>query len=140
MVSYMADRFGIPQSVFDRFWLFRKQRSWWLLHKTAYLERCKRLKIARVGLRAFQKIGPYVKPSTRVVQVLGHHATKGTLELHDDQVRRLFAGETIPFGEKLENGYVILSFKHHILGLGLLIDGKVRSQIPRKQIQSIGGL
>lgn len=75
-----------------------------------------------------------------MVQVFGHHATKGTLELHDDQIRRLFAGETIPFAEKLENGYVILSFKHRILGVGLVIDGKVRSQIPRKQIQSISGL
>ena len=34
---------------------------------------------------------------------------------------------------EIENGYVILAFKGHILGLGLLIDGMVRSQIPKKE-------
>ena len=49
-------------------------------------------------------------------------------------LKRLLEGDAIPVALPLENGYVILSLKGHILGLGLLINGLVRSQIPKKEL------
>lgn len=97
------------------------------------------LKVGMVGLRAFQKVGKYVKPSTRMIQIFGKAATKGRYDLEEDELQSLLAGEAIPSGSDLENGYVILSLKGHILGLGLLIDGAIRSQIPRKELRFLAG-
>ena len=72
-----------------------------------------------------------------MVQVFAPEATKGRFEIHESQLHRLVAGETVPFEAALENGYVILSMRNHVLGLGLLINGKVRSQIPKSQTHSI---
>jgi NOL1/NOP2/fmu family ribosome biogenesis protein len=135
--SYLEDRFGISRSVFDGYWVFRKDKSWWLLRRSPYLRQCTGLKVSRVGLRAFQQVGAYVKPSTRMVQLLAQQATKGRFEIPEGQVHSLLAGETIPFETPLENGYVILALKDHVLGLGLLINGKVRSQIPKSQSRLI---
>ena len=137
LFSYLEDRFGISRSVFDGYCLFRKNKSWWLLHRSAHLGQCRGLKVSRVGLRAFQQVGAYVKPSTRMVQLLAPQVSKGRFEIHERQLHRLLAGETLPFETTLENGYVILSMKDHVLGLGLLINGKVRSQIPKSQTRLI---
>jgi NOL1/NOP2/fmu family ribosome biogenesis protein len=137
LFSYLEDRFGISGRVFDGYWLFKKNKSWWLLHRSPHLAQCTGLKVSRVGLRAFQKVGAYVKPSTRMVQLLAPQVSKGRFEIHERQLHGLLAGETLPFETTLENGYVILSMKDHVLGLGLLINGKVRSQIPKSQTRLI---
>ena len=137
LFSYLEDRFGIARTVLDDYWLFRKNKSWWLLHRSPYLRQCTGLKVSRVGLRAFQQVGSYVKPSTRMVQLLAPQVTKGRLEIQEHQLHRLLVGETIPFETPMENGYVILAMKEHVLGLGLLINGKVHSQIPKSQARLI---
>jgi NOL1/NOP2/fmu family ribosome biogenesis protein len=94
------------------------------------------LKITEMGLKAFQKVGAFVKPTTRMIQVFGHAATKARLEIDEKQLRRLLAGEELPIDLNLDKGYVILSIGiNQILGLGLIINGKVRSQIPRKELR-----
>ena len=95
-----------------------------------------RLKVSKVGLRAFQKIGEFVKPTTRFIQLFGPAATKARLEIDDDQLRRLVAGEELSMAMDLATGYVILSYKkEQVLGLGFFINGKVRSQIPKKDLR-----
>jgi NOL1/NOP2/fmu family ribosome biogenesis protein len=135
LFSYMEQRFGIPETTFDDYLLFKKQKSWWLLKKSPHLLRCCRIKVSRVGLRAFQKIGQFVKPATWMIQVFGGKATKSRFDLNEDKLQGLLAGEAIPAHKGLENGYVILCLKGHVLGLGLCIDGKIRSQIPRNQLR-----
>ncbi|MCJ7596291.1 MAG: hypothetical protein MUO52_16105 [Desulfobacterales bacterium] len=136
LLSYMEGRFGLPAVTFDGYLLFHRGESWWLLRKSPYLQLTSGLKVGMIGLRAFQRVGRYVKPSTRMIQVFGGAATKGKFELVEEEFQRLVAGDPIKADLKLENGYLILSLKGHILGLGLLIDGEVRSQMPRKELRS----
>jgi NOL1/NOP2/fmu family ribosome biogenesis protein len=94
------------------------------------------LKTSKTGLRAFQKIGAFVKPTTRFIQIFGKAATRAKVEIDEEQLRRLTAGEGLLFDLELGNGYVILTLEGgQILGFGLLIDGTVRSQIPRKELR-----
>jgi NOL1/NOP2/fmu family ribosome biogenesis protein len=86
-----------------------------------------------VGMKAFQRINRFVKPTTKMIRIFGRDATRATLNIEERHLRRLGAGEHLPVNLEIENGYVILAFKGHILGLGLLIDGTVRSQIPKKE-------
>lgn len=131
----MEDRFGLPASVFDGYLLLRRGNSWWLFRESPHLRLVARFKVGMVGLRAFQKVGRYVKPSTRMIQMFGRAATKGTCALEEGEFLRLSAGDTVESDTDLENGYIILCFKGHILGLGLLIGGKIHSQIPRKEVR-----
>ncbi len=94
------------------------------------------LKVSKVGLKAFQRIGDFLKPTTRMIQIFGHTATKARLEIDERQLQRLLAAGELPFDLDLDNGYVILALRdNRVLGLGLFINGKVRSQIPRKELR-----
>ena len=136
LFSYLEGRFGVPETVFDDYLLFKREKSWRLLKNANQLTFASQLKIAEMGLKAFQKVGAFVKPTTRMIQVFGHTATKARLEIDEKQLRRLLAGEELPIDLNLDKGYVILSIRiNQILGLGFFINGKVRSQIPRKELR-----
>ena len=130
MLSYLYERFGIPQDIFDSYLMFTKKRTYWFLNKSSLITEISHLKIKRLGIKAFQEVGSFVKPTTRIVQYFGHYATKAVFNIDENRLKQLLAGEYLPFDEDLENGYVILSLKGQVLGLGLLIKGKVRSQLP----------
>lgn len=92
-----------------------------------------------MGLRAFHKIGGFVKPTTRMMQAFGHAATKGKIELDEHQLFKLLEGRELEVGSTLANGYVLLVLPESgVLGTGLLINGRVRSQIPKKQAEQMG--
>ena len=93
------------------------------------------LKVSKVGLKAFQKVGAYVKPTTRMIQAFGHTATQARVEIDERQLQRLLAGEDLPMDLNVDKGYVILTLgKDLILGLGFYGQGKVSSQLPRKEL------
>jgi NOL1/NOP2/fmu family ribosome biogenesis protein len=95
------------------------------------------LKIDMVGMRAFQKIRDYVKPTTRMIQTFGHLATKARIDIDDGQLLTLIRRGPLNLELEMNNGYVILMFEGRALGLGLFIDGAIRSQIPKKEFQAI---
>lgn len=106
-----------------------------LIKDTPQIIQASPLKVLRVGLRAFHEIGDYIKPSTRIIQIFGHAATKARLEIDQTQLKSLWAGEALCLDLSLEKGYVILSLgKDTILGLGFYSEGRVRSQLPRGEL------
>lgn len=135
LFSYLEDRFGIPEALFDEYLLFNNKKSWWLLRQSQFIEQASQFKISMAGLRAFQKINRYVKPTTRMIQIFGHHATRASLDLNKSEFEGLGTGEPFPVGIEIENGYVIISHEGHPLGLGLFINGLVHPQIPRKELR-----
>ncbi len=50
------------------------------------------------------------------------------------QLQKLVGGEPLNVELEIEEGYVILSFEDRILGLGLLIDGRMHPQIRRNEL------
>ncbi len=95
-----------------------------------------RLKLSKVGMRVFHRVSSFVKPTTRMIQHFGQGATKARLGINEEQLSKLLAGDSIPVDLDLDDGYVILDLeKRWILGLGLLINNRVRSQLPRKELR-----
>jgi len=135
LFTYLENRFGIPETLFDEYLLFKRKKSWWLLRHSSFVAPASQLKISIAGLRAFQKINRFVKPSTRMIQIFGHHATSATLDLNKREFEGLETGAPFQVGFEIENGYVIISYEGHPLGLGLLINGSVRPQIPQKELR-----
>lgn len=131
----MNDRFGISPDLFDGYLLFKKKKAFWFMKSSILIQNVSHLKIQRLGIRAFQEVGSFVKPATRIIQYFGHLATKAVIDLEDNQLKSLLKGEYLPVNMGLDNGYVILSYKEQVLGLGLLIDGKIRSQLPVKDVR-----
>ncbi|MFH1491084.1 MAG: hypothetical protein ABII06_19430 [Pseudomonadota bacterium] len=132
--STMEKRFGIPESLFDEYLLFRKKKSWWLLKDSPLILSTCRLKISFAGLKAFQRVGQFLKPTTRWVQIFGRYASRGLVDIGEDQFQELLKGEFLAFESRMENGYVILTLDGGTLGLGLLIHGRIRSQLPMKRL------
>ena len=136
LFSYLEGRFGIPEKLFDHYLLFASRDNWWLLRSSSQIEIALPLKVSRVGLKAFRKVGAFVKPTTRMIQIFGSFATKARLEIDTCQLIRLLAGEALHVDLDMGKGYVILSLgENRIVGLGFFINGRVRSQISRKELR-----
>ena len=131
----LENRFGIPEVLFEEYLLFRKKKSWWLLKASKFISTAAQYKVSIPGLRAFQRINRFVKPTTRFIQIFGREATKAILNIERETFENLETGEPFPVDLTLDNGYIILLFEGHPLGLGLLIDGLVHPQIPRKELR-----
>jgi NOL1/NOP2/fmu family ribosome biogenesis protein len=135
LFQYLKERFGIPGTSFDGFLLFRAGKSWWLLRNSAHLGTASRLKIHSYGLKAFETVGRFVKPTTRFVQLFGPLASKSLVRLTDREFHSLLAGEGIQAAEPMENGYVLLMLDGRtIVGLGLLIRGTIRLQVRKSDL------
>jgi len=131
----MERRFGISENVFDGYLLFKRKRSWRLLRNSPFLQSASQLKVEGVGLKAFQRVGKFVRPATRMIQMFGHLATRARVEMDEVQLQKLVGGEPLNVELEIEEGYVILFFEDRILGLGLLIDGRMHSQIRRNELR-----
>jgi NOL1/NOP2/fmu family ribosome biogenesis protein len=135
LLSYLEERFGIPEQTFAEFDLFSRRKSWWLLRKTTSVNLPVRLKVNQVGLKAFDKVGKYLKPATRMVQLFGHHATKGVHSLSDSELEILLRAEPVEVESGMEEGFVILRFREQVLGVGLLMQGRITSRIRQCEAQ-----
>ncbi|EFK12318.1 conserved hypothetical protein [delta proteobacterium NaphS2] len=135
--AYLFARFGIPQAILEPYHLFERKKGWFILRKSEEVKNGAHLKISKVGLRASRKVGHFIKPTTRFIQIFGQFATKAVFQLNMTQLKTLvFEGE-VPVDPALEKGYVILKMEDDvILGLGFYINGTIRSQLPGKQIRA----
>jgi NOL1/NOP2/fmu family ribosome biogenesis protein len=134
--TYLLERFGIPSEILDGYYLFERKKGWFILKKSEQVKNGADLKVSKVGLRAFRKVGHFIKPTTRFIQAFGRYATKAIFRLNMPQFETLVRTGEIPVDLALDKGYVVLSMEDNvILGLGFYIHGALRSQLPRNQIR-----
>jgi len=71
-----------------------------------------------------------------MIQVFGHRAAKGVVEVDEEQLAALLSGERLSADLPVDKGYVILKLKGNgILGLGFFINGAVISQISSRELK-----
>ncbi|MEW6665582.1 MAG: hypothetical protein AB1512_10245 [Thermodesulfobacteriota bacterium] len=133
----MEDRFGIPASAFDDYLMIEKSRSRWLLRRSPHLKSMLSYKVSSWGMKAFQRVGHFIKPTTRVIQVFGTLATRAVVQLGKGQLQCMIDGKDLYIESALENGYVILALEDHVLGMGLLINGRLRLQIRKSDLKPL---
>ncbi len=134
--TYIQERFGIPSAVLEEYHLFERKKGWFILKKSEQVEKVAHLKVSKVGLRAFRKVGHFIKPTTRFIQAFGAFASKAVFHVDMPQLRELVLKGEISVDLPLEKGYVILTLgDDKILGLGFYIRGTLRSQLPKNQIR-----
>lgn len=87
-------------------------------------------------MKAFQQVGQFLKPTTRFIQLFGSRATKSTLVVSESDLVRLQQGKVLSLDLELSQGYVILKLDAaRIIGLGLYVNGTVRSQLSAKALR-----
>jgi len=120
--------------VFDAYLLLRRRKSLWLLRQSPHLEVGCHYKVSTAGMRAFRVIDDFIKPSTRMIQIFGHLATRCKVNLDNGQLANLLENGALEIDLGVTNGYVVLCFRGRVLGMGLLLRGELRSQLPRKDL------
>lgn len=98
-----------------------------------------KLKVNQVGLRAFDRVGRYLKPANYMVQIFGRHATRGVYRLTDTELEKLLKAEPLAVKIEMEDGFVILRFREHVLGIGLLMKGTITSRIKKTESKRMIG-
>jgi hypothetical protein len=107
-----------------------------MIRDVCHLGMALNLRISKPGLKAFKKIGAYVKPTTRMIQIFGNAATKARLDINMRQLQLLLNEDMIPMDLDIETGYVILTLgKTNVLGLGFYSQGRLRSEITKKELR-----
>lgn len=138
LLGYLEERFGIACSVFDDFMLLKTSRSWHLLSKSAHFEQAVRLKSVQAGLKAFERVGSFIKPTTRFIQIFGSYATKAVVKIDRLELGSLLGGERISADHGWEQGYVLLALNGYgIIGLGLLVGDRIRSQLRARELSCL---
>jgi len=132
LLGYLEDRFGIGKDVFKEYLFFKKRNSWWILKYSNLIMNFSTLKVHMLGIRAFQLVSNYIKPTTRFIQMFGHLAKKAFIEIDHRTLNILFEKGRLEFQmDDITNGYIILMLNRRPIGLGLYINGRIISQLPK---------
>jgi NOL1/NOP2/fmu family ribosome biogenesis protein len=132
VLRWWRDRFGVRPETFasHTFWEKGRGRLW------AYAGEARDpATVETLGLPIMRTRSYYWKPSTDAVQRFGDAATRNVLPLDREGARRFLAGAEQTASHDGESGYVIVS--HELagalepLGVGLWIDGELRSMVPK---------
>ncbi len=124
-------------AIFKDYIMFRRKKTGWILRASAHISLVAPLKVSHVGLKAFTKVARFIKPATEMIQVFGSKASKACFKISKGELDKLLAGESFTAETTLEDGYVILCHEEDILGLGLLMKGKISSQLPRHYVEKL---
>ncbi len=134
-------RFGIPPQAFeDKLLVIRGKKEVWVAS-----EQCVEVELdqfLRTGIPLLRWTKQGFRLTSSAVRAFGHLATKGVVEisLEDRELAERFSrGEDIPLRllrfhkENLpQKGQVIVRWRGHPLGSGLLQEDRVKNQVPVK--------
>jgi NOL1/NOP2/fmu family ribosome biogenesis protein len=123
--------------VFGDYGFFRRKKTWWMVRLSPYISDAATLKVSAVGLKAFTRVGRFIKPTTEMIQVFGNKASKACFDIGKEDLDKLLSGEDLVREITNEDGYVILRHEKDILGLGLQVNGRICSQLPRHYGQKL---
>jgi NOL1/NOP2/fmu family ribosome biogenesis protein len=136
VLGYFTTRFGIPLTAFDGLCVLLRHKTYSVFSATPTLERLARFKVQTVGLPILRLIQHHLKPTTAALQRFGMQATRYIIDVSDDQLVTLLRERAQPLTLAIQPGYVILRHAGAMLGCGLYIPGRLRSQLPKHTLTS----
>lgn len=134
----MEARFGIPPQVREEYTLWQRGNTYWILSNAAStLHAFAALRVVCVGLPVLRRVRDRLKPTTAGLRLLSPWVQANRICLEDSQARELLSKGEIPWVGDDAEGYVLLETNLGTLGCGLLLGGKLRSQIPRSEVKAL---
>lgn len=125
--SLWAERFGIPEAVFQGYRFFSKAQSVWVCSDFALPN----LRYESVGMRMMSLKDRPWKPTTSALQIFGRYAKKNVVLLSEEESLAFMAGSSLDREADCQPGYVVVFYRGEVLGCGLYSRGTLVSQIPK---------
>lgn len=135
-IRYFAGRFGIPPETFDRYNVYHAGPSAWIASRAMPPpEALRPWDPQNAGIRLLRYLkgpsGPYEKPTSHGLAVIGAAATRAVADLHEPELWAFLRGEPVKRRfPGLEGGYAIVRYEGYVLGCGLQTAEGLISQIP----------
>lgn len=140
VLDFWGERYGIAPETFEgysfwekgggKLWAFRGEMEG-------------PFEIEALGMMFLRTRQEHWKPTTDAVQRFGRHAGKNVVELDGQAAQRFVAGDDQPVDWDGDWGYLIaahaIAGEHEPLGVGLFIDGELRSQVPKGRRRDLTG-
>ena len=140
VLDFWDERYAIAPEIFEgySFWEKGGGKLWAFRGEAATP-----LEIEALGMTFLRTRQEHWKPTTNAVQRFGRHATENVVGLSDAEARRFVAGEDQSLDWDGDWGYLIaahdLAGEREPLGVGLFIDGELRSQVPKGRRRDLTG-
>jgi len=125
----------VEPEVLSRFSLMRRGHTIYLLSAfQADTEPAAGLRVVSAGLPFARKVGRYLKPTSSALRLLDDWITRNRLRLEPVEALELLREGQISLEHGLAEGYVLLESSGLALGCGLALPGRIKSQIPCREI------
>lgn len=128
-VEFLRNRFGLPEEWLQGLETVTEQATVFI--GTPEVIRFNVVKPLRRGLRLCRIFPHSVKPTTFAMQLLGRKATANQIEVDEQQAKQLINGGTVETAADVENGFVLISWRSFIIGVGIYKRPVLKSCIPR---------
>ncbi len=94
----------------------------------------KQVKIDNVGMYfAEQMSGNELRLGVEGAQIIGKTATKGIIEVSDEQMENWLKGMDVLIEDKMVRGYLILRHRNDVIGCGFVKEGKIQNYMPKNR-------
>jgi NOL1/NOP2/fmu family ribosome biogenesis protein len=132
VLDFWDERYGIAPDTFAAYSLWEKGAGKvWAFRGEVESP----MTIEALGMMFLRTRQEHWKPTTDAVQRFGTHAKENVIELDDDEARRFVAGTDQHVAWDGDWGYLVaahdIAGEREPLGVGLFIDGELRSQVPK---------
>ena len=140
VLDWWDGRYGIAPETFAEhtFWEKGAGKLWAFRGDTA-----SPLAIEALGITFLRTRQDHWKPTTDAVQRFGGAATRNIIELGRDEAARFVAGEDQRVAWDGDWGYLVVAHviggEREPLGVGLYLNGELRSQIPKGRRRDLTG-
>ena len=134
MLDYLEERFGIDRSVFNGYIFIKIGRKVWITNRDVVEKNFSGMNVEAAGMLfvRWEKIKDKIKITTNAAQIFGKYATKNVVEVDEIQLHQVLCGLNLyDVDVDCEDGYVLLKYGEHILGVGLKHGNFIKNLIPK---------
>ncbi|MEM5812889.1 MAG: hypothetical protein QW480_01235 [Candidatus Aenigmatarchaeota archaeon] len=136
ILNYFEERFGIKKEIFSKYNFYKTSKKVWIANKSLEHANLDGITFESLGMHfaTINKKRKTFKISTDASQIFGRFATKNIVEINDEKLIDVLRGfDLINFESEAEDGYVLLKYKEHILGVGLKNKNFIKNMIPKER-------
>jgi NOL1/NOP2/fmu family ribosome biogenesis protein len=143
--DFLEERFGLVRADFKGFSFVSDEKRIYVANDKTIHEIADPARVVSYGIVAMrvQRDGRMLKPTTNFFQIFGGKARKNVVELNDEEKEGYIRGFNIEvepekMPKEVTKGFVILSWKGHVLGCGYLNkEGIIENQLPKSRTLKI---
>jgi NOL1/NOP2/fmu family ribosome biogenesis protein len=122
ILGFWETRFGVPPALFAPFYMAASSRVTYLIRKSPHVQHLASVRIVRAGIPFTRNAGIYLKPTTEAVQLFGCMATRNTVSLKMNKIRKLCIQGEIRMRLHTASGFVFLKEDEYFWGCALFLE------------------